>query len=171
MTWPAHRPGRRWGSSCLAVSLIAAAALLPALPVAAQTPPAAAAAKPEVQDQRAPEDQLGRSTPFGAVAGFHEPVVSALRQPGQAARPAETSSATRAPGNKPGGTIAQQMTATVTIMAIDPKTPSVTIKTDKGQTMSFRVQDARRLEGYKVGDAVEITYTQALAISVEPQNK
>jgi Cu/Ag efflux protein CusF len=56
-------------------------------------------------------------------------------------------------------------------MAIDPKTPSVTIKTDKGQTMSFRVENAKNLEGYKVGDTVEITYTQALAVSVEPQKK
>jgi Cu/Ag efflux protein CusF len=102
---------------------------------------------------------------------YRESVASALRKPGQAVRPTETSSLTRAPGNKPGGTMAQQVTATVTIMAIDPKVPSVTIKSDKGQTMSFRVQDPKNLEGYKVGDAVEITYTQALAVSVEPQKK
>ena len=33
--------------------------------------------------------------------------------------------------------------------------------------MSFKVQDAKNLTGYKVGDTVEITYTQALAISVK----
>ena len=37
--------------------------------------------------------------------------------------------------------------------------------------MSIRIQDAKNLEGYKVGDTVEITYTQALAISVEPAKK
>ena len=52
-----------------------------------------------------------------------------------------------------------------------PKVPSVTVKTDKGRQMSFRVQDAKNLEGYKVGDTVEVTYTQALAISVEPGKK
>ena len=46
--------------------------------------------------------------------------------------------------------------------------PSVTVKSDKGRQMSFRVQDPKNLEGYKVGDTVEITYTQALAVSVEP---
>jgi Cu/Ag efflux protein CusF len=100
---------------------------------------------------------------------YHESVVSSLRRPGQAARPAETSGVTRTPGAKPGGTIAQQTTATVTIQAIDVKAPSVTVKTDKGQQMSFRVENAKNLEGYKVGDTVEITYTQALAVSVEPQ--
>jgi Cu/Ag efflux protein CusF len=100
---------------------------------------------------------------------YHESVVSSLRRPGQAARPEETGAVTRTPGTKPGGTIAQQTTATVTIQAIDMKAPSVTIKTDRGATMSFRVENAKNLEGYKVGDTVEITYTQALAVSVEPQ--
>jgi Cu/Ag efflux protein CusF len=100
---------------------------------------------------------------------YHESVVSSLRRPGQAARPAETGGITRTPGAKPGGTIAQQTTATVTIQAIDMKAPSVTVKTDRGAQMSFRIENAKNLEGYKVGDTVEITYTQALAVSVEPQ--
>ncbi|HTM30662.1 MAG TPA: hypothetical protein VL263_05140 [Vicinamibacterales bacterium] len=100
---------------------------------------------------------------------YHESVVSSVRRPGQEARPAESGGITRTPGSKPGGTIAQQTTATVTIQAIDTKAPSVTVKTDKGQQMSFRVENAKNLEGYKVGDTVEITYTQALAVSVEPQ--
>jgi hypothetical protein len=34
--------------------------------------------------------------------------------------------------------------------------------------MSFKVENAKNLEGFKVGDQVEITYTQALAINVTP---
>jgi Cu/Ag efflux protein CusF len=102
---------------------------------------------------------------------YYESVASALRRPGQAARPAESAGVTRTPGTRPGGTIAQQITATVTIQAIDPKVPSVTVKSDKGRQMSFRVQDPKNLEGYKVGDTVEVTYTQALAVSVEPAKK
>jgi Cu/Ag efflux protein CusF len=37
--------------------------------------------------------------------------------------------------------------------------------------MSFRVQNAKNLEGYKAGDKVDITYTQALAVSVTPAGK
>jgi Cu/Ag efflux protein CusF len=102
---------------------------------------------------------------------YHESVVSALRRPGQAPRPAEASGVTRTPGSQPGATVAQQMTRTVTITAIDPKAPSVTIRGERGAMMSFRVMDAKNLEGYKVGDTVEITYTQALAIRVEPAKK
>ena len=99
---------------------------------------------------------------------YYESVVSALRRPGQAARPTESTGVVPAPGNRPGGTISTQTTATVTIQAIDPKVPSVTVKSDKGRVLSFRVQDAKNLQGYKVGDTVEVTYTQALAVSVEP---
>jgi Cu/Ag efflux protein CusF len=99
---------------------------------------------------------------------YYESVVSALRRPGQGARPTESAGVVPAPGNRPGGTISSQTTATVTIQAIDAKTPSVTVKSDKGRVLSFRVQDAKNLQGYKVGDTVEITYTQALAVSVEP---
>ena len=102
---------------------------------------------------------------------YYESVVSALRRPGQAARPNESVGVVPTPGTRPGGTISQQQTATVTIQAIDPKAPSVTVKTDKGRVMSFRVQNAKNLEGYKVGDTVEVTYTQALAVSVEPAKK
>ena len=63
------------------------------------------------------------------------------------------------------------MTASVTVNAIDTKVPSVTITTKDGQTMSFKVEDPKKLQGVKVGDQVEITYTQALAISVTPAGK
>jgi Cu/Ag efflux protein CusF len=33
--------------------------------------------------------------------------------------------------------------------------------------MSFKVENPKNLEGVKVGDKVQITYTQALAISVK----
>jgi len=56
----------------------------------------------------------------------------------------------------------------VTIDAIDAKVPSVTVKTADGRRMSFKVEDPKNLTGYKVGDNVEVTYTQALAVSVTP---
>jgi hypothetical protein len=33
------------------------------------------------------------------------------------------------------------------------------------------VKDAKNLEGYKVGDTVDVTYTRALAVTVEPEKK
>ncbi len=98
---------------------------------------------------------------------YHESLVTAISRPGDAPKPASSSAVTRTPGTAPGGTIAQQHTATVTIEAIDPKVPSVSVKTEGGSRMSFKIDNAKNLEGYKVGDKVNITYTQALAVSVK----
>lgn len=102
---------------------------------------------------------------------YHESLVSAIRRPGSAPKAPETGAITRTPGTKPGGTIAQQMTATVTIEAIDAKVPSVTVKSADGRKLSFRIEDKKNLEGYKAGDKVEVVYTQALAVNVEAAGK
>ena len=101
---------------------------------------------------------------------YHESLVTAIHRPG-AAKPAGSAAVTRTPGAKPGGTIAQQMTAVVTLEAIDAKVPSVTIKAADGRRMSMKIENAKNLEGYKAGDKVEVTYTEALAVSVAPAGK
>jgi Cu/Ag efflux protein CusF len=97
---------------------------------------------------------------------YYESVVYAIQQPGSTPS-SGGAGIVRTPGQKPGGTISQQMTATVTVNAIDAKVPSVTITTEDGRKMSFKVDNPKNLEGVKVGDKVQITYTQALAISVQ----
>ena len=72
----------------------------------------------------------------------------------------------RKPGEKPSGIISQQVTATVAIEAIDPKTPAVTIRTGDGDKISFHVKNPKNLEGVSVGDKVVITYQEAVAIDV-----
>jgi hypothetical protein len=98
---------------------------------------------------------------------YYESVVYAIRKPGSTPpAPKASSGVVRTPGEKPGGTISQQMTATVTVNAIDPKVPSVTVTASDGRKMSFKVENPKNLEGVKVGDQVEVTYTVGLAISV-----
>ncbi len=98
---------------------------------------------------------------------YHESVVLQLRKPGDPSTPPPPAAAlVRAPGDKPGGTLSQQITATVTVVAVDAEVPSITVRTEEGRTMSQRVQDKTKLEGVKPGDKIEITYTQALAVSV-----
>ena len=58
-------------------------------------------------------------------------------------------------------------TKTVTVTAINPKVPSVTFKGPKGEVKTVAVNDPANLEGVKVGDLVEITYTESLMFSVE----
>ena len=98
---------------------------------------------------------------------FHESVVTGIHRPGATPKVPETTNLTRTAG-APGGTVTQQQTAVVTLEAIDAKVPSVTLKTKDGHRMSFKVENAKNLEGYKAGDQIEVTYTQALAVSVTP---
>ena len=98
---------------------------------------------------------------------YYESIVSQIRKPGDPAPPSGAPALVRGTGPKPGGTLSQQMSATVTITEIDAKVPSVTVKTEDGRTMSFKIEDKKNLEGVKVGDKVDITYTAAVMITVK----
>jgi hypothetical protein len=100
---------------------------------------------------------------------YYESVVYQIRKPGAPVpKPSEGAAMVRAAGDKPGGTISQQVTAVVTVNEVDAKVPSVTVTTTEGRKMSFKVEDPNNIKDVKVNDTVEITYTQALAISVLP---
>jgi len=75
------------------------------------------------------------------------------------------------PGQKPAGAIARETKVTVLITAIDPKVPSVTFKGPGGNTRTIKVMHPEKLQGVHVGDTVDITYTEALAIKVEEAPK
>jgi Cu/Ag efflux protein CusF len=122
-------------------------------------------AGPEVQ--RFNELKVGDKVTFR----YYESIVYAIQQPGTKPPEPSTVGIVRGTGPKPGGTLSQQKTAVVTVQVIDMKTPSVTIKTGDGSVMSFKVEDKKNLANFKVGDKVQITYTQALAISVEAPKK
>ena len=96
---------------------------------------------------------------------YSESIVYAITKAGAAAT--AEAGVVRTPGDKPGGTISQQLTTTVTVNAIDTKVPSITVTTSDGRKMSFKVDNPKNLEGVKAGDQVQITYTQAMAISVK----
>lgn len=103
---------------------------------------------------------------------YMEALAYDVRKPGTAPAPTTTVAGAAAPvGAMPAGAIAQQTTATVTITAIDPKVPSVTFKGPQGNTQTIKVLHPERLQGVKVGDLVDLTYTQALAIKVTPAPK
>lgn len=100
---------------------------------------------------------------------YYDSLVYQIRKPGDPtpARPAGEVGLVRGTGPKPGATISEQMTATVKVMAIDQKVPSVTVQTDDGRTLSFKVDDKKNLKGVNVSDKVEITYTSAVMITVK----
>jgi len=82
-----------------------------------------------------------------------------------AASSSETMSSAPA-GQKPAMNSGSKTTVTVTITAIDPQAPSVSFTGPAGNSMTVHVKDPKKLEGVSVGDKVDITYTEALAVKV-----
>jgi hypothetical protein len=100
---------------------------------------------------------------------YYESLVMQVRKPGDPA-PSGTSgdaALTRGKGALPGGTIAVQDKTSVTVKAIDTTLPSVTVTTADGRTVTRKVENKKNLEGLKVGDVVDLTYTRALVTDIE----
>ncbi len=99
---------------------------------------------------------------------YTESIVMQVRKPGD---PAPTSGdktqAVRGTG-APSATISREQTTTVEVLAIDQKLPSITVKTADGRTVTRKVEERKNLEGVKVGDKIDITYTQAVVLALEP---
>ena len=71
-----------------------------------------------------------------------------------------------APGAKPGGTVARKVTAAAEVIAVDPARQMVTLRGPRGNEVDVEVQDPSQLKNIKKGDHVQVTYVEALAISV-----
>jgi hypothetical protein len=103
---------------------------------------------------------------------YAEAFVYEVQKGGQAADQGTVVAGGRAAaGEKPAGVIAHETRVTVLITAIDPKVPSVTFKGPGGNTRTIKVMHPEKLQGVSVGDTVDITYTEALAIKVEEAPK
>lgn len=105
------------------------------------------------------------------VAEYYESVAIQVMKPGQVQAGTAGAAATAKPGEKPGMVAAGETTITASIEAIDREMPSVTLKGPEGNVKTFQVMDPKNLENVKVGDQVVITYTVAVAISVEEVKK
>ena len=103
---------------------------------------------------------------------YAEAFVYEVRKGGEAADQGTVVAGGRAAaGEKPAGAIARETQVTVLITAIDPAVPSVTFKGPAGNTRTIKVLHPEKLQGVNVGDTVDITYTEALAIKVEEAPK
>jgi Cu/Ag efflux protein CusF len=105
------------------------------------------------------------------TATYTESIAVKVRKPGEPDPDKNTETVTPRPGTKPGATVTREQTITVTVEDIDRTAPSVTVKGPEGKVMSFRVRDPQRLEGVKVGDKVDITYTQSMLLKADPASQ
>src|SRR5689334_1402016 len=101
------------------------------------------------------------------TARYYENMVLRLKAPGEKAVDEASAGVTKAKDDKPGVTSSRQRTITATIAAIDMNAPSITFTGPNGWKYSGRVEDKQALAKVKVGDKLDITWTEALLLSIE----
>jgi hypothetical protein len=79
--------------------------------------------------------------------------------------------ATAKPGATPAAAGAREITAIAEVTAVDKKKSTITLKGPRGNSITLDVQNPEQFKVVKKGDQVDVTYTEALAVSVEPAAK
>ena len=100
-------------------------------------------------------------------ARYYENVVIRVKQPGESDVISQATGTTGSEQALPGGTKAKQTTITATISAIDMNVPSITFTGPSGLKYTSKVQDVEALSKVKVGDKVDIVWTEAMLVSLE----
>lgn len=75
------------------------------------------------------------------------------------------------PGQRPAVVGARELTAIADVVALDPKASTITLKGPKGNLVKLNVRNPEQFNVVKQGDQIQVTYTEALALSVEPAPK
>ncbi len=107
------------------------------------------------------------------VVKYYESLAVEVKKPGEPTPGVTKAQITERakPGQKPAAVVANVVTFTATVQAMDKKKPSVTLKGPEGNTKEIKIKDPKRLDNVKVGDQVVITYTESLGVSVEKAQK
>ena len=101
------------------------------------------------------------------TAKYYENLILRVKQPGESEVTSSARGTTGAGQELPGGTKARQRTIPATITKIDMETPSITFTGPMGATYTSKVQDKEALAKVKVGDKVELVWTEAVLVSIE----
>ncbi|KAA1013161.1 hypothetical protein FVF58_10325 [Paraburkholderia panacisoli] len=105
-------------------------------------------------------------------AEYSEAMTLTLKKGGAQLSANENQTLERAPmGAKPGGTASREVTVMAVVTAVNHQTGAVTLKGPQGNSLDVIVQDPEQLKLVKKGDHIEVVYTEAIAISVEPKAK
>jgi hypothetical protein len=75
------------------------------------------------------------------------------------------------PGTSPAAGGLRHIKVVATIEGLDRPSKTVTVKGPRGRYLTVRVADPSRLTQVRIGDPVVITYTEALAVSLEKAEK
>jgi Cu/Ag efflux protein CusF len=101
------------------------------------------------------------------TARFYENMIVRLKRPGESEVVSTTKNTTGAGQELPGGTRAKQKTLTVAITAVDQAASTISFNGPNNWKYTSKVQDTAALANVKVGDKVDIVWTEAMLVSVE----
>jgi hypothetical protein len=73
-------------------------------------------------------------------------------------------------GEDPAAGGARMVKAVTKVESLDPDAKTITIKGPRGRTADVAIKDPATFEKLKKGDTIVITYTEALAVSLEKQS-
>ena len=76
---------------------------------------------------------------------------------------------TAKPGERPAVAGAREVQAIATVTSVNKKDKTISLKGPRGNTVTLDVQNPDQFKVVKVGDEVRVTYTEAVAVSVEPK--
>src|SRR5262249_55664666 len=75
------------------------------------------------------------------------------------------------PGKRPAAGAVREIQAIAKVTAIDQRAKTISLTGPRGNTVTLDVQNPEQFKVVKMGDEVLVTYTEAVAVSVEPAAK
>jgi hypothetical protein len=74
------------------------------------------------------------------------------------------------PGQKPGGSVAREVSVVADVVGVDPKTQHISLKGPDGNVVDLPIGDPEQFKLVKKGDQVQATYTEAIAVALTPSS-
>jgi hypothetical protein len=74
------------------------------------------------------------------------------------------------PGEQPGGVVGRQVTVVGDVIKLDAATQTITVKGPE-RTVELKARDPEQFKLVAVGDQIQATYTEAMAVAVTPVAK
>ena len=100
------------------------------------------------------------------TATYSQALAVNIRKPGAPAPTKQSESLVRAT-DKVSATLTREQTITVVILEVNLTAPSVTAEGPQKRQYTFQVRDKSEIQDLKVGDKVDVTYTEALLVRAD----
>ena len=99
---------------------------------------------------------------------YYESVALRLRKPGHGRMgvTVDEAAARAQPGELPAGAVGREVQVTTKVVAVDRRAQTATLELPSKERLTFAVEDPSRLKRIKVGDLVQATYREAIAVTV-----